>query len=80
MAPEIFLSKHYDAKVDLWSIGVILYEAVFGKAPFSSNSLEELVVKIKEDKPVKIPTFRSSSRKIKILNINTSSTDVNYKL
>ena len=26
MAPEIFLSDQYDAKADLWSIGVILYE------------------------------------------------------
>ena len=26
MAPEIFLADQYDAKADLWSIGVILYE------------------------------------------------------
>jgi len=55
MAPEIFLSDQYDAKADLWSIGVILYEALFGRAPFSCESLEKLVVKIKEDVPVVIP-------------------------
>ena len=59
MAPEIFLSDQYDAKADLWSIGVILYEAVFGKAPFSSDTLEQLVVKIKEDVPVSIPSTRN---------------------
>ena len=25
MAPEIICQKHYDAKADLWSVGVILY-------------------------------------------------------
>ena len=75
MAPEIFLSDQYDAKADLWSIGVILYEvnqledcfytellffsqAIFGRAPFSSETLEQLVVKIKEDVPVVIPISR----------------------
>ena len=59
MAPEIFLSDLYDAKADLWSIGVILYEAVFGRAPFSSETLEALVAKIKEDVPVPIPNTRA---------------------
>jgi len=61
MAPEIFLSDEYDAKADLWSIGVILYEGLFGKAPFSSDTLESLVVKIKEDVPVIIPRSRKIS-------------------
>lgn len=25
MAPEILLKHHYDASVDLWSVGIILY-------------------------------------------------------
>ena len=55
MAPEILLRDSYDAKADLWSVGVILYEALYGRAPFSSPSLEELVAKIKEDRPVELP-------------------------
>lgn len=61
MAPEIFLSDQYTAKADLWSIGVILYEAIFGRAPFSSETLEQLVVKIKEDVPVVIPASNKLS-------------------
>jgi len=61
MAPEIFLKDQYDAKADLWSIGVILYEALFGKAPWSSDTLEELISKIKEDTPIIIPSSRKVS-------------------
>ena len=46
-------------QADLWSIGVIFYEAIFGKAPFSCETLEKLVVKIKEDVPVVIPNNRN---------------------
>ena len=35
-------------QVDIWSVGVILFEALFGRAPFSSSTLEELIQKIKE--------------------------------
>ena len=61
MAPEIFIKDQFNAKADIWSIGVILYEALFGKAPFSSDTLEELVPKIKEDTPIIIPRTRKLS-------------------
>ncbi|CAG2102455.1 unnamed protein product [Medioppia subpectinata] len=56
MAPEILLRTKYDASVDLWSVGIILYECLFGSAPFSSESIEELTQKIKSPEPIKIPT------------------------
>eukprot|EP00731_Ephydatia_muelleri_P015693 Em0009g117a len=55
MAPEIMLSQHYDAKVDLWSVGVILYEALFGAAPFACSTLEELHERVLDPRPVEIP-------------------------
>ena len=51
----MFLGHPYDAKVDLWSVGVILYECLFGKAPYKSDTLEELVQKIKCEQPIVIP-------------------------
>lgn len=55
MAPEIVLKQAYDATADLWSIGVILYECLFGKAPYSSKSVEELLTKIKQKEKICIP-------------------------
>lgn len=37
MAPEMVLRRRYDAKVDLWSVGVILYECLFGHAPYKAR-------------------------------------------
>ncbi|XP_056428658.1 serine/threonine-protein kinase ULK3 [Hyla sarda] len=56
MAPEIVCSKHYDARVDLWSVGVILYEALFGRAPFASRSFSELEEKIRSNQSIELPT------------------------
>ncbi len=57
MAPEILKCKFYDSKVDLWSVGVILHEVIFGYAPFVSNSLDELEKKILDDTPIQVTTI-----------------------
>ncbi|XP_012261836.2 serine/threonine-protein kinase ULK3 [Athalia rosae] len=55
MAPEILLDHKYDARVDLWSVGIIMYECLFGKAPYSSSSFQELAEKIKDRRPIELP-------------------------
>ena len=55
MAPEIIFKQKYDAKADLWSIGVILYECLFGKAPYSSKTLQELLDKVTSLQPIQMP-------------------------
>ena len=34
LAPEVLLGGGYDERVDLWSIGVTLYQLVAGQTPF----------------------------------------------
>jgi serine/threonine protein kinase len=34
MAPEVLFGQSYNGKSDLWSVGVILYQCVYGKMPF----------------------------------------------
>uniref|UniRef100_A0A915KQD6 non-specific serine/threonine protein kinase n=1 Tax=Romanomermis culicivorax TaxID=13658 RepID=A0A915KQD6_ROMCU len=52
MAPEMLKGGSYDVRVDLWSIGVIIYECLFGYPPFSSENLNGLINKIVSDEPV----------------------------
>ncbi|TKV98530.1 hypothetical protein SEVIR_9G565800v4 [Setaria viridis] len=42
MAPEIWQGKDYDAKSDLWSVGVILFQLVTGKLPYTGSTCFQL--------------------------------------
>ncbi len=39
MAPEIFETENYNSAVDVWSLGVLLYELIHGKSPFFGSSI-----------------------------------------
>lgn len=56
MAPEIIINRKYDARADLYSIGVILYECLFGHAPYSSKTIDELLEKIKNRRKIELPS------------------------
>lgn len=43
MAPEVLKGEIYSIKADIWSLGVVLYEMVFGQCPFQSNSIANLI-------------------------------------
>ncbi|XP_035381015.1 serine/threonine-protein kinase ULK3 isoform X2 [Electrophorus electricus] len=62
MAPEMVCRRQYDSRVDLWSVGVILYEALFGRAPFASRSYTELEEKIRSDRAIELPPGARVSR------------------
>ncbi|GCB71770.1 hypothetical protein scyTo_0008920 [Scyliorhinus torazame] len=55
MAPEMVCRQQYDARADLWSVGVILYEALFGRPPFASKSFTELEEKIRSNRAIELP-------------------------
>ena len=47
MAPEIVGSENYDYSVDIWSLGILLYEMLFGYSPFKANDNKEIIQNIK---------------------------------
>lgn len=55
MAPEVFAAESYNAKVDLWSVGCILYEMVCGKVPFLEKTQVLLFKLINETKVISFP-------------------------
>lgn len=46
MAPEIIKKEIYDERVDIWSLGVVLYEMVSLKRPFNAKTRKELQINI----------------------------------
>lgn len=80
MAPEIVLKHQYDAKVDLWSVGVILYECLFGKAPYSSKTMNELIEKIKKEKPIDVPHGTNITLECRDLLQRCLQRDVNKRI
>ena len=57
MAPEIVTSENYAFGVDIWSLGILLFEMIFGHSPFEGKNMNSIMINIKVhdliyDKPV----------------------------
>ena len=50
MAPELLKSENYDAKADVWSLGVSLFEMLFKTMPYKANSIQQLITMIDRQK------------------------------
>lgn len=44
MSPECLQGYSYGLKSDLYSLGIILYELVYGQVPYSCQTIEELLI------------------------------------
>ena len=53
MAPEQLMGDEIDARADLWSAGVVLYECLTGSLPFNADSPIVLVTRVLEETPPK---------------------------
>ena len=50
MAPELIRKHNYTTKVDVWSLGIIVYQLLSGRTPFEANSVSDIQKRILREK------------------------------
>lgn len=68
MAPEIINGIKYSKEVDFWALGILIFEMVTGKVPYSKEDEQE-VYKNTLENPVNIPNSFSKNLKLLLENL-----------
>ncbi|EGR34530.1 protein kinase domain protein [Ichthyophthirius multifiliis] len=67
MAPEILTGHDYSIKADIWSLGCVLYEMLYGECPYEEATIAKLISAV-EGKDIQYPTrFGVSQRTVSLL-------------
>jgi len=64
-APEILNGKQYNSNVDVFSTGVMIYEAIFKRTPWPARSIPELIQKQRKQKVITFPKVPVISKELK---------------
>lgn len=70
IAPELLQGIGYNKTVDYWTLGILLYEMIFGLPPFYDTNVNEMYTKILKDE-LNIPTGSSDNARSILSKVNS---------
>lgn len=66
ISPEMFNRRGHDYKIDIWSIGILIYEICSGTPPFESENYNETMKKVCQVSPTRFCLRKHSQVSVRV--------------